>query len=189
MPYAWLRSLTMRGRSASDRWGNRRMGTSAPWLLLDVAGVTCALPCAAVREILPLPRLHAAPAGGGPVAGLLDLGGTPIPVIDLARLLGLREAAPDTDPYRHVVLLDEGAVAILVDRADDLVHVAPEAMRAVAPERSFNGCVAGEIALGDRLVAALAPARILSAEERERVRAFVRSAERRLAAFPPVPAA
>ena len=164
------------------------MGTPAPWLLLDVAGVPFALPCAAVREILPLPRLHAAPTGGGALAGLLNLGGVPVPVIDLARLLGLREGEPDADPYRHVVHLDEDAVALLVDRASDLAHLAPEAVRPVASGRSFNGCVAGEIALGDRLVHALVPERILSADERARVGAFARSAARRLGALPPVPA-
>ena len=174
------------------RWvdgGRRRMDTPAAWLLLDVAGVGCALPSGAVREILPLPRLHAAPAGGGPLVGLLNLGGAPIPVIDLAQLLGLRGAAPVLDPYRHVVLLDADAVALLVDRVDDLVRVAPDAVRAVAGDRSLNGCVESEFAHATRLVHALDPARLLSAEEVARVRAFARDAERRLAAFPAVSAA
>ena len=57
-------------------------------LLLNIAGTTCALPRAEIREILPLPRLHAPPAAGGPLAGFLNLAGEPVPVIDLAVLFG-----------------------------------------------------------------------------------------------------
>lgn len=158
------------------------------YLLLDVAGTACALPSETVREILPLPHLHEPPAAGGPLAGFLNLGGSPVPVIDLARLFGLREAA-EPDAYRHLVLAADRSVAFLVDRVDDLVCVAPAAIRPVAAERTLNGCVEAEIVLGDRLVHALALARILSAEERERLDALTRHAADRLAALRPASAA
>lgn len=152
------------------------------YLLLDVAGTACALPVGAVREILPLPQLHAPPASGGPLAGFLNLSGTPVPVLDLARLLGLREAA-EPDPYRHVVLAADGASALLVDRAADLVAVPRQAVRAVEDGRTLNGCVEAELAMGDRLVHALALPRLLSAEERARVEALTARAAERLAAL------
>lgn len=152
------------------------------YLTLDVAGTICALPRADIREILPLPHLHAPPTALGMLAGFLNLGGAPVPVVDLARLFGLRgEAEPD--PYRHLLLTADGTLALMVDRVLDLVAVGPEAVRSLEQARTLNGCVAAEIASGDRLIHALDLARILSAEERARIDALARQARTRLAAL------
>ena len=156
---------------------------SEAYLLLDVAGTPCALPRAAAGEILPLPELFAPPTAGAWLAGFLDLGGTIVPVIDLARLLGLREGAHEPGPYAHLVLSADGGSALLVDRVTDLVAVDADAIRPVDEGRSLNGCVAAEIRRGDRLVHALDPARILGAEERARVAELTRAAAARLSAL------
>ncbi|HEV2541677.1 MAG TPA: chemotaxis protein CheW [Methylobacterium sp.] len=155
-----------------------------PTLLLDLAGTTCALPRAEIREILPLPRLHAPPAAGGPLAGFLNLAGEPVPVIDLAALFDLRAAGGD-DPYRHVLLARQGAIAFLVDRALDLIQVETDALRPVEVARSLNGCVVGEFAWAGRLVHLLSLDRILTLEERTRLDALTRQATTRLARFEP----
>lgn len=157
---------------------------SLSYLLLDVAGTPCALPRAAVGEVLPLPDLFRPPACGGWLAGFLNLGGEPVPVIDLARLLGLRDGAQEPGPYAHLLLAPDGSGAWLVDRVTDLVTVEADAIRPVAAAGSLNGCVAAEIRRGDRLIHALDPARILSAEERSRVGDLTRAARARLAALP-----
>ncbi|MCP1548722.1 MULTISPECIES: chemotaxis protein CheW [Methylorubrum] len=156
-----------------------------PTLLLDIAGTTCALPRAEIREILPLPRLHAPPAAGGPLVGFLNLAGEPVPVIDLAALFALRDAGSGRDPYRHVVLARGGDIAFLVDRALDLVQVEEESLRPVESARSLNGCVIGEFARGDSLVHLLSLDRILTLEERTRLDALTRQATTRLARFEP----
>ena len=157
-------------------------GTS--YLLLDVAGTACALPRAAAAEILPLPELHRPAAGGGWILGLINLGGRPVPVIDLAPLLGLRGTASDPDLYAHVVLARDGAVAYLVDRVSDLVAVPEDAIRPVAEAESLNGCVAAELAIDSGLVHALDPDRLLTARERARVSAMAQAEALRLAALP-----
>ncbi len=154
------------------------------YLLLDVAGTPCALPRAAAGEILPLPDLFRPPSCGAWLAGFLNLGGDAVPVVDLAQLLGLRDAAPEPGLHAHIVLGRDRALAYLVDRVTDLVTVAADAFRPVDPARSLNGCVAAAIARGDRLVHALDPARLLSAEERMRIEAATRAAAARLAALP-----
>ncbi|MCJ2113862.1 chemotaxis protein CheW [Methylobacterium sp. E-025] len=157
---------------------------SLSYLLLDVAGTPCALPRSAAGEVLPLPDLFRPPACGGWLAGFLNLGGEPVPVVDLARLLGLREGEHDPGPYAHLVLTPDAAAAWLVDRVTDLVAVEAAAIRPVAAGASLNGCVSAEIARGDRLIHALDPARLLSAEERARVGHLTRAAKARLAALP-----
>ena len=157
--------------------------SGSAYLLLDVAGTPCALPRAAVAEILPLPDLHARPATGGWLAGFVNLGGAPIPVIDLAPLLGLRpSAAPGL--YAHLVLTRDATMAYLVDRAADLVTVPEAAIRPAEAEGTLNGCVAAELVIGDRLVHALDPASLLTAQESARVAALTQAAAERLAALP-----
>ncbi|MCJ2050897.1 chemotaxis protein CheW [Methylobacterium sp. J-070] len=158
--------------------------SGSAYLLLDVAGTPCALPRAAVAEILPLPDLHSPPAAGGWLIGFLNLGGAPIPVIDLAGLLGLRPAGAAPGLYAHLVLTRADALAYLVDRAADLVTVPEAAIRPAEAAGTLNGCVAAELVLGDRLVHALAPERLLTAQETARVSALARAAAARLAALP-----
>ncbi|MET0257805.1 MAG: chemotaxis protein CheW [Methylobacterium sp.] len=161
--------------------------STTTYLVLDVAGTPCALPREAVREILPLPHLHEPPAAGGPLAGFFNLGGMPVPVLDLARLLGLRDAtAPD--PYRHVLHAADGSLALLVDRVVDVVEVGADSIGPVAGGQTLNGCIEAEITLGDRLVHALAMTRILTVEERARIAELGRRAAARLAAFDASPA-
>ena len=59
-------------------------------LLFTLAGGQFALPAADIRECLPLPRLRRRPGLPPAVAGFFSFGGTTLPVLDLARLLGLR---------------------------------------------------------------------------------------------------
>jgi purine-binding chemotaxis protein CheW len=113
----------------------------------------------------------------------MNLGGAPIPVLDLARLLGKRDGASDTNPYRHVLLDTDGALALLVDRVTDVVRVPVDQIGPVDGERTLNGCVEAEITLGGRLVHVLSMERLLTLEERERIAAFRQRAADRLAAL------
>lgn len=158
--------------------------SGSAYLLLDVAGTTCALPRGAVAEILPLPDLHTPPAAGGWLTGFLNLGGAPVPVIDLAALLGLHPAVPAPGVYAHLVLMQGEAVAYLVDRVADLMTVPESAIRPAEEAGTLNGCVAAELVLDERLVHAMATERLLTAQERSRVDALARAAAERLAALP-----
>lgn len=155
----------------------------AAHLIVDVAGTPCALPRTDIREILPLPRLHAPAAAGGPLAGLLNLGGEPVPVVDLAFLLGLRAEAAADDPYRHILLARGAPLGLLVDRALDVVQVEHDSLKPVDPARSLNGCVVAEFARGPDLVHRLSLDRILTLEERARLDALAATARDRLARF------
>ena len=158
---------------------------STAYLLMDVAGTPCALPGSAIREILPLPHLHAPPESGGALLGFVNLAGEPLAVIDLANLLGLRSSA-DPDPYRHLVVLAGSELALLVDRALALAEIDPDLIRPVESSQTLNGSVAAEIALDGRLVHALSPSRILTEQEAQRIAAHARRAAERLAALGPV---
>ena len=159
-------------------------GNSTAYLILDVAGTACALPREAVAEVLPLPELQAAPASGGWLLGLVNLGGRPVPVLDCAALLGLRTEGTTAGLYAHLVLARDRSLAWLVDRVADLATVPPEAHRPADPQASLNGCVAAGLALGESLVPALDPDRLLTQAERARVEGLARAAAARLSAVP-----
>jgi purine-binding chemotaxis protein CheW len=157
------------------------MAGGAAYLLIDVAGTGCAVRREAVREILPLPRLWRPPGVPAALAGFFDLGGTAVPVLDLAVLFGLdRPEAGREAVYRHLLLVG-GPLALLVDRVTDLATVPPEAVAPVSEGTSLNGCVAEEIRLGGRLLHGLALEKILLADERARLDAQTRAAQARLA--------
>ncbi|WP_300753979.1 chemotaxis protein CheW [Janthinobacterium sp.] len=62
------------------------------------------LPLAAIVRVLPLLELKQVPLTPDYVAGLMDLHGTPVPVIDLSRLAGLAPAAAQFDT--RIVIVD-----------------------------------------------------------------------------------
>jgi purine-binding chemotaxis protein CheW len=155
------------------------------YLTFALAGLRCALPREAVRELLPLPRLSRPPALPAAVAGFVNLGGDALPVLALAHLLGLDVASATAEDalYRHIVVVGGNGVAragLLVDRVLDLLRVAPGQLRPVPPEETLNGCVTAGLAMPDGFIAVLDPARILLARERDSLEELTRRARARL---------
>lgn len=149
-----------------------------PAVLFAAGGGAFALPHTAVRALLPLPRLDAPPGLPPPLAGFLNLGGEAVPVLDLARLLDAAPGAPH--PYRHLVLLAEGRLALLVDRALDVLP-AGLPLRPVEPGRSLNGLVTGALEVEGVTAHLLDPGRLLLAEEAAVLGALTIQARARLA--------
>lgn len=164
-----------------------RSSAADQYLLLRLGTRRCALPCAAVQEILPLPRLWRPPSLPRPLAGFLNLGGEALPVLDLVRLFGLEAEAAGGEAalYRHVVLASppagEAPFGLLVDRVLDLMHIPPARLRPIPPENTLNGCAVAEIETEDGFVHLLAPDRLLLEGERARLAALRQGAQARLA--------
>jgi purine-binding chemotaxis protein CheW len=159
-------------------------------LLFRLGSRRCALPAAAVREVLPLPRLFRPPGLPRPMAGFLNLGGAAVPVIDLGRLFGIAAGAEaDQALYRHILLMDRPMdrlpLGLLVDRVLDLWPVAPERRRPVAPEASLNGCVVAELETAEGFVHLLDAGRLLLAQEVATLAALQEGVAARLAEWTP----
>ncbi|MBB5694619.1 chemotaxis protein CheW [Muricoccus pecuniae] len=148
-------------------------------VLFTLGSTDCALPRESVRALLPLPRLDAPPGLPAPLAGFLNLGGAAVPVLDLARLLGLEPGEPH--PYRHLILLDRagGPLALLVDRVAEVLP-AGLPLRAVEREASLGGVVTGMVEAEGRPVHRLDPDRLLLAQESAILDALTRQAGERL---------
>jgi chemotaxis-related protein WspB len=116
-------------------------------LVFQIGADRYGLPLPAVRRVLPLMALKALPGAPEAVAGLMNLHGAVIPVIDLGRLAGAAAVARRTDT--RIVLVDYTG-------PDGAVHAL-----GLAAER-----VQGVQAVDD---AALAPAGVLAAPFLDRV--------------------
>ncbi|GIW12607.1 MAG: hypothetical protein KatS3mg062_0046 [Tepidiforma sp.] len=111
----------------------------AQCVIFRTGGTRQALPIDVVREILVPGDLTPAPGSPPEVLGLTQVRGQALPVIDLAKRLGLA-AAPIGPERRLVVAAWEGqAVALLVDGVDEVTTVYPDDFEVVrVPGR--GGC-------------------------------------------------
>ena len=149
-------------------------------VVFQVAGQIGALPIELVGEIIPMATLAHPPCLPSIVAGFLNLEGASIPVLRLDRLFGLPEQLPGV--YTPLVVLRgfDPALALLVDKVDEIIHVPEEALAPVQQGEVFNGCVEAEIAYDQRVIHLLSLERLLLEQERQRLAEFQAMAQQRL---------
>lgn len=129
-------------------------GKARAHLLVQAGEVVCALPLDAVRRVVKALAVHRLPGAAGELSGLAEFAGEPLPVLDLARLVG---AAPGATPeYPVTVIAWAGSAA-----ARELVGLAADSALEVAPIEPSGvvsveaGVVAGEAQVGDEVVRVL----------------------------------
>lgn len=122
---------TDRDPAAADSAG---VGRYAAFL---VAGRQFAVPAADVAEVLRDGRVNTVPRAPDSLAGLLNLRGRIVPVIDLRKRLGLPPHAEPTCPATvHLVLqATEEWCSLLVDEILDVVEIADTAFEPVVAQQ------------------------------------------------------
>ncbi len=93
-------------------------------LVFHIGADRYALPLAAVARVLPVAALKQVPQAPAYVAGLMDLHGTPVPVIDLSTLAGMPPAQIWVDT--RIILVDypvAGRVEVLGLQAEHVAGV------------------------------------------------------------------
>jgi purine-binding chemotaxis protein CheW len=108
------------------------MSTSQPqssaYLTLSVASEKYAVPVASVNELVLLQPLTQVPAMPECIRGLMNLRGSVVPVVDLARQLGL--GVTDIGPQTCVIVVNaerdgvRSPIGVLTNEIDDVVMVA-----------------------------------------------------------------
>ena len=125
-------------------------------LLFGVAGRLYACEVALVREIVPFRRCTRLPGAPSYVAGLINLRGTVVTVLDL----GLRLAGEPANRDEGAVILVERAgrlVGLGVDELRDLQVVSPAAVEAADASGAADGtgAVRGVVRVGGEVVVLL----------------------------------
>jgi len=113
------------------------------YLLLQAGEVLCALPLNQVRRIVRALPVQPLPGAAAELLGLAEFSGEPLPVLDLAALVGAPPGAQPAFPVTVVAWAGPPAgrevVGLTADAALEIVELAPAAVVA-APA----GVVAGE---------------------------------------------
>jgi purine-binding chemotaxis protein CheW len=99
---------------------------SALHVLFKVAGSEYVLPASDVLQMESFTSATRVPGAPPYVAGLVQIRGRVVPVVDLRARFGLQSAEPVLDTRVVVVQQGERAVGLLVDVAREVVSIAPE---------------------------------------------------------------
>lgn len=165
-------TATIGGRAAATEVSGQ---TGDELLVFALSGRSFALPRAAVQSLLPMAALAEPPNRPPLLAGFLMLPDLALPVVSLARLLGLPELPPS--PATALVRLrGPSPRALLVDRALAILRPDACSWRQVDPAESFGGVLRAEVMLENETCGVLVPERLLLREEETRIEAF-RAAE------------
>jgi purine-binding chemotaxis protein CheW len=130
-----------------------------------VAGERVALRLETVSEIVPMAALSRPPSMPSVLEGFLNLGGTAVPVLRLARLLGLPEAPLEL--HTPLVIVRGGILplALLVNRVLGIAAVTADGLVPIGHMDSFNGCVDGRLTIANDVVHLLSLERLLLEKE------------------------
>lgn len=153
------------------------------YILFLAAGGEWAISAAGVAEVLPTTSL-ASPAGSPrALAGFMNLGGKPLPVVRVSALFDGTEPAQD-ELYHHILRLTspDGALqlGLQVERVTD-VDAHAQGLAPLSEDQSVNGALVGNLLVGERLVPLLDWGRLLLLEEQQRIADLAAAAQARLA--------
>lgn len=147
-------------RLAERAHGSAATGEAARKLLLfRAAGETCAIPSHSLVRVARHRAITPVPAGGDRVAGIVDIGGTIMPVVDLRTRL---DGHPDSPADNGVMPAGSGVIivaqheqqkwALLVERVDRLAEIPLSAIRPAGEASPFVSAIGR---LDDQLVTIL----------------------------------
>jgi purine-binding chemotaxis protein CheW len=135
---------------------------------------------------MPMAHLERPPGIPSAVDGILNLGGSAVPVWRLDRLLQLSGKPPGL--YSMLVILKGVALkgvagcrtAMLVDRVSEILSVPESALLPVAAKDSFNGCAEAGVSVKGQVIQLLSMPHILLRQEREILTGLQVAAQQRL---------
>jgi purine-binding chemotaxis protein CheW len=104
------------------------------WLVIRLGETSFGLPVTAVREVMRVGSITRVPEAPFAVAGVTDLRGRVIPIVDLGTRLELETV--EVDEHSRIVVLDaEGRlIGLLVDAVDRMARVLPSQREDPDPE-------------------------------------------------------
>jgi purine-binding chemotaxis protein CheW len=130
-------------RRVSD--SDRRAENNEEFVSFFVAGQLLGLAVRAVQEVLPFQAMTRVPLSGSSIAGLLNLRGQIVTVIDLRKRLALPERE-EVNSAMHVIVQESGEFfSLLVDSVGDVMSVAKSRYETAPPtlDSSWRECCRG----------------------------------------------
>lgn len=135
---------------------------TARYLAFSVGEDGFALPLDAVHSLLRPVPVTPVPFTPPAMLGVIALHGAIVPLLDLARCLGIGESAPE--PGTRFLVVDDGGLlrAVVVRRLQEVLTVRPADLlpEIESPVGTRPACVRQLLRLGERLYSVLDPARL-----------------------------
>lgn len=131
-----------------------------PWLVLRVAGREYALAVGNVREVLRMVALTPMPGACPWLAGLVNLRGQGVPVLDLRRRLGLPAVPASLDAVIVVVDVGDRPMGLLAEEVVEVLDLPARQLRATDPLAGSEHLFQAVAEAGERLILVLAPDRL-----------------------------
>ncbi len=132
---------------------------ATPHLLVRTGETTCALALSAVRRVVRALPVSPLPGARRELLGLAEWSGDPLPILDLAALIGEPPGPRPSFPVTIVLRLGADALGLAADEALEVVNLevanALGGVSGVGLDGAFgspSGVIAGEILVGDRPV-------------------------------------
>lgn len=119
-------------------------------LTFTCAGERFAIDIQSVRQITPASGLTRVPGSRPEVAGIANLRGAIVPVLNLGGMLGMTDTRPD-DQARLIVLEQNGRrTALLVDRVHEVLKIDPRTLAPAAHDAppADTGLIGGVVTTG-----------------------------------------
>ncbi len=136
-------------------------------VVFNVAGAEYTVPAAAVVQLESFQGATPVPGTAPHVAGIIQVRGQVIPVIDLRRLFGHPAAEPTLDT--RVIVTEQGGrqVGLLVDKSREVLRIDAATVQTTPGlvEESSRGFFAGVIQLGQRLIMLLDLRKVVGEED------------------------
>jgi len=140
---------------------------SALYVVFSVAGTEYALPASVVLQLEPYQGSTPVPGTPDHVAGIVQVRGHVIPVVDLRRLFGHEVQAPTFDT--RIVVTESGGrrVGLLVDKSREVLRIEQAALRPTPGviEENSRGFVEGLIQLNARTLLVIGLSKVIGEDE------------------------
>ena len=137
------------------------------YIVFIIAETEYALPVTLVRQLESYQGATRVPGAAPHVAGIVQIRGQVIPVVDLRRLFGYPSVEPTLDTRIVVVELGERVVGLIVDRGREVLRLDASTVQR-APglvEESSRGMFGGLVQLGKRVIMLLDVRKVLGEED------------------------
>jgi purine-binding chemotaxis protein CheW len=150
-------------------------------VIFRLGGQSFAIAVEAVSEVVPYAWLATPPRMPSFIQGVLNLGGTAVPVLRLDRLLDLPSATIGLSSSILVMKTGGAPLGLLVEQVDGVQSNAEFQYMPVDAGQSFQGCLTAQLAGARGGVHLISWDKVMLEEERQRLEDFQRRAQDRLA--------
>ncbi len=136
------------------------------WIVLRVDKQEYALHIDSIVEVLRMVAVRPLPDTAPWIAGLMNMRGRGVPVMDLRLRLGMPARPYALNMIIVVIQVDGRMLGLIVDQAMEFLSLPPESIRPTEGAGGHSGIVAGIANTGDRLILILEPRTLLASETR-----------------------